>query len=195
MGRNTVAALIARGKNRNDYNNSGIDTDGKWVDAFNAALQDLAIDINLTGQLTISYVSGTSQYDLPDDFIELRELRDGFSCPITKRRYYDQNSFFRFPQGYFILFNGTNYVIDISDFNANQTLSGIYTRYPAALDPTNTTQIPEIPTIGEDALIDYAVMISLRNNNQLGQASSVQQEYETGRKKIRDAAARAALGW
>lgn len=198
MGRSTVANLIARGQSRNDYNNTGIDTPSKWVDAFNAALQDLVSDINLTETLTIPFVKGTREYDLPADFFEIRELWDGFNCKSTKRRYYDQQLFGFYPtlfEGYYVLFKGSGYVIDLYQYNADQTFQGIYVRYPALLSAGSVdTQRPEVPTVGEDALIDYAIMIALRNNNLLGEAKTVQQDYERGRKKIQDAAQRALLG-
>lgn len=198
MGRSSVNALIARGMNRNDYNNTGIDTPAKWVDAFNAALGDMVNDLNITDTLTIPFVNGTREYDLPDDFFEIRELWDQFNCPSTKRRYYDQQLYGFYPQyleGYFVLFKGGKYVIDLYPYNTDQTFQGIYVRYPALLSISNLDALPEVPTVGEDALIDYAVMIALRNNNQLAQAKTVQQDYEAGRKKIRDAAARATIGW
>lgn len=199
MGRSTVSELITRGQNRNDYNNTGIDSTSKWVDAFNSALQDLVNDINITEPFQINFVNGTREYALPDDYFEIRELWDQFNCPASKRRYYDQQLFGFYPgylEGYFILFKGGNYVIDLYPYNSTQTFNGIYTRYPELLTVSDVlTQRPEVPTVGEDALIDYAVMVALRNNNLLGEAKTVQQDYEAGRKRIRDAAARAANGW
>lgn len=198
MGRSTIQELITRGQNRNDYNNTGIDTNSKWIDAFNAALQDLTNDLSITELLTINFIPGIREYDLPADFFEIRELWDGFNCKAEKRRYYDQQLFGFYPQyleGYYVLFKGDKYVIDLYPYNAAQTFQGIYVRYPAVLNiATIATQRPEVPTIGEDALIDYAVMTALRNNNLLGEAAAVEARYETGRKKIRDAAQRALLG-
>lgn len=198
MGRSTVQDLISRGMNRNDYNNTGIDSPGKWVDAFNSALQDLVNDICLTSPLTVNFIQGTRQYDLPDDFYEMRELWDGYNCPSSKRRYYDQQLFGFYPtdlQGYYILFQGDRYTIDLYQYNANQTFNGIYVRYPDLLSVSNLDAQPEVPTIGEDALVDYAVMIALRNNNLLGEAKTVEQNYERTRRKIQDAVARAGAGW
>lgn len=198
MGRSTVQDLIARGQNRNDYNNTGIDSNGKWIDAFNAALQDLVNDLNITAPLSINFVNGTREYDLPEDFSEIRELWDAFNLPSTKRRFYDQQLYGFYPgflEGYFILFKGSGYVIDLYPYLNTQTFNGIYVRYPALLSVSDLTQRPEVPTVGEDALIDYAVMIALRNNNLLGEAREVQKDYERGRKKIQDAASRATIGW
>lgn len=198
MGRSTVAELITRGQNRNDYNNSGIDTTGKWVDAFNAALQDLVSDININTPFSVNFIQGTREYALPDDFHEIIELWDGYSCKATKRRYYDQQLYGFYPsslEGYYILFKGSGYFLDLYPYNANQTFNGIYVRYPELLVATNAmTQKPEVPTVGEDALIDYAIMTALRNNNLLGEAAAVEAKYEAGRKKIRDAASRALQG-
>ncbi len=199
MGRSSVAALIARGQNRNEYNNTGIDTNSKWVDAFNAALQDLVSDINIIEPLQIPFVDGTREYALPADFFELQELWDGFGCPSSKRRYYDQilNGFYPTSlQGYYIIFKGSGYFIDLYQYSASQTFNGVYIRYPAlvTLGTDIAQQFPEVPTIGEDALIDYAIATALKNNNLLGQAATVMNDYESGRKKIRDAAARAMIG-
>ena len=196
MGRSTVTELIARGKNQNDYNNTGIDTDGKWVDYFNDALQDLVSDINLTGTLQVSFVNGTREYNLPADFFELTELWDGFGCLVPKRRFYDQiyGSFYNTPQGYYIRFEGSGYTIDLYQYNSNQTFNGIYNRYPAKLSESVLTANPEVPTVGENALTYYAISKSLRANNQPGQAIAMEQKYEQERKKIRDAAARALVG-
>lgn len=198
MGRSTVQDLIARGQNRNDYNNTGIDSNAKWVDAFNSALQDLVNDIALTDQFFINFVQGTREYDLPSDFYELRELWDAFNLPSFKRRFYDQNQFGFFPadvQGYFILFRGVNYTIDLYPYNTTQTFRGIYVRYPRLLSVGELTAQPEVPTIGEDALIDYAIMTALRNNNLIGEANKIEVKYERNRKKIQDAVARAGVGW
>lgn len=193
MGISTVEALIIRGQNQNDYNNTGIDTNGKWVDAFNAALQDLVSDINLTATLAINFVAGTREYDLPDDFFELQELRDSFKCRVQKRRTYDP--YLTCVQGYWIMNRGSNYAIDLFEYDYNETFTGLYTRYPATLVVANiATQKPEIPTIGENALIYYAISKALRANNQLGQAQVLEASYEMERRKIRDAAARAMMG-
>lgn len=198
MGRNTVAELIARGQNMNDYNNTGINTNAKWVDAFNSALQDLVEDINLTENLSIPFVTGTREYDLPDDFFELQELSEqNFACPVPKRRRYENNGVYysNWFQGYFILNKGDRYVIDLFEYTADQTFTGIYTRYPALLSVVDiSTQRPEVPTIGENALIYFAISRALRNNNQPGQASEIERMYELERRKIRDAAARALIG-
>ena len=193
MGISTVQQLIVRGSSQNDYNNSGIDTNAKWVDAFNTALQDLVSDINLTGSLSISFVAGTREYDLPDNFFELQELRDSFKCRVGKRRTYDP--YFGCPQGYWIMNRGSNYAIDLYEYSSDETFTGIYTRYPAALAVADiATQKPDIPTIGENALIYYAISKALRANNQLGQAQALEASYEMERRKIRDAAARAMMG-
>lgn len=198
MGRSTVSELIARGQNRNDYNNTGINTNAKWIDAFNAALQDLVEDINLTGTFTINFVAGTREYDLPTDFFELLELDDtNFRMPVPKRRFYNVTGehYSNWLQGYYVLNQGDNYVLDLFEYTTNNTFTGLYTRYPAVLGGTDVlTQKPEIPTIGEDALIYYAIAIALRNNNQPGQAQDIERKYERERMKIRDAAQRAFIG-
>lgn len=195
MGRSSVSELISRGQNQNDYNNSGIDTPGKWVDYFNDAMQDLVSDINLTAKLQISFVNGTSEYNLPSDFFELIELWDGFGCRIPKSRFLDQTyGGYDITNGYYIRFNGSSYTIDLNQYNADQTFNGVYNRYPAKISAADLTASPEVPTIGENALIYYAISKSLRANNQPGQAMSMEQMYEKERKKIRDAAARAMVG-
>lgn len=199
MGRSTVAALIARGQNENRYNQVGINSqsNAKWIDWFNAALQDLAVDINLTEPFQVNFVQGTRSYALPDDFIEVRELWDGYGCPTIKRRYYDQiyGFYYNTPQGYYVTFDGTGYKIDLYEYNADQVFNGIYIRYPALLTVADqSTQMPEVPTIGENALIYYAISKAMDANNQRGQAQSYMQMYERERLKIRDAAGRALMG-
>lgn len=197
MGRSTVAELIVRGQNENRYNNVGIasQSNSKWVDWFNAALQDLAGDIGLTSNLTINLVQGTREYDLPEDFMELNGLWDSFTCKVPKRRYYDQQYGYSMPQGYYVLFRGDKYVIDLWEYNSDQVFTGTYSRYPALLSvAAQLSQHPELPTIGENALIYYAISKAMDANNQRGQAQSYMQMYEQERKKIRDAAARALIG-
>jgi len=196
MGRSTTADLIARGKNQNSYNNSGIETTGQWVDGFNSALQDLVSDINLTDNLSINFVTTQNEYPLPADFFELLELSDGFSWAVPKRRTYNYNYYnYNWFQGYYILNRGSNYVIDLQNYNSNQTFNGIYIRYPVRLTVAGSqTEQPEVPTVGEDALIYYAISKALRNNNQTGMAIEMERKYEVERRKIRDAAARTLVG-
>ena len=194
IGRRTIAELIASGQNTNSYNNTAIDSISLWVDAFNAGLKDLVEDIGLTAQIAINYVNGTTTYDLPDDYFEVMQIVDSGQYPIWKR----QHEIEPFPcfNSYFVKDIGTNYQIVFDDRNATETLTLSYMRYPALLTvAAYLTQKPEIPTIGEDALIDYAISRALRNNNQLGQSVTINQEYERGRKKIRDAKYRAIAGW
>lgn len=194
IGRSTVAELIARGQATNSYNNTGIATNALWIDAFNAALQNLVEDIGLIGQKTIDYVNGTTTYDLPADFFEVMQLVDSGGYPIKKRQYEVEP----FPcfNSYFIKNTGANYQVVFDDRNSNETLTISYIRYPEVLAVANiSTQQPEIPTTGEDALIYYAISRSLRNNNQQGQAQEIEGKYEQERKRIRDAKYRAMAGW
>lgn len=194
MGRSTIQTLIARGQSWNSYNNTGIDSNGLWLDAFNAALADLVEDIGLVGTTTISYVNGTTTYDLPDDYFEVTQVLDSGGYPIFKRQYETEP----FPcfNSYFIKDIGTNYQIVFDDRNSTETLTVNYIRYPTLLLITQlSTQRPEVPTVGEDALIYYAISKALRNNNQIGQAMQVDQDYERERRKIRDAKYRAIAGW
>lgn len=194
MGRNTVAALIARAQNMNSYNNSGISTTAMWVDAFNAALQDLAPDIGLQAQYPIPYEIGTTAYDLPTNYFEVDQLTDSGSYPLRKREHLNQP--FPLWDSYYIYDAGANYKIDFGDRNSNENLILNYTRYPDLLAVTDyITQKPEVPTIGEDALIYFAISRGLRNNNQPGQAMELERMYEVERKKIRDAKYRAIAGW
>lgn len=194
MGRSTVAELIARGQNWNSYNNTGIGTSALWIDAFNSALKDLVEDIGLKGTSTISYVNGTTSYDLPDDFFEAVQVVDSGQYPIWKREY--ELEPFACYNSYYIKDIGSNYQVVFDDRNTTETLTLSYIRYPALLAIANvSTQKPEVPTIGEDALIYYAISRSLRNNNQSGMAAEMESKYEYERKKIRDAKYRAAAGW
>lgn len=197
MGRSTVTALIARGQNQNNYNNTGISTTGQWVDFFNAALQDLAIDLDIRTTATIVFDGVQTDYDLPADFVEQIELYDEFNLPVPKRQSY--NTFgpsLTWNQGFYIYFAGSGYKIRLIDFtNSPQTFNLLYVRLPALLSVANAdTQQPEIPTPCEDALIYYAIGKALANNNLLGQSLTVLGQYEQQRKAIRDNIARAALG-
>lgn len=189
MGRSTVATLITRGMNQNEYNSTGIDTTGKWVDFFNDALNDLADDLLILAPLTITLVPGTREYDLPEDFLQLHTFTDN-SYPVNKRRTYEDI----WCQGYWIMNKGSKYVIDLFDYNGTVALTGLYQRYAAVLPSDDTTVQPEVPTMGENALIYYAISKALRNNNLPGQAQEVEGKYERERQKIRNAAYRSMYG-
>jgi hypothetical protein len=191
MGRTSISGLIARGQNMNSYNNSGIDSIAKWVDAFNAALQDLAEDIDLVAFANISYIVGTTAYDLPADFFEIDEVRDGSNRLVHTRRSINPYRV----KGYFVQYTGSKYTLDLGEWGGNQTFKVRYVRLPLLLSTTNVNvDTPEVPTVGENALIYYAISRGLRNNNQPGQALSIEQMYERERKKIRDVAQRARIG-
>lgn len=194
MGRSTTAQLIAKGKGENSYNNAGINSDGAWVDFFNAALSDLADDIELTDTLSISFVDGTREYNLPTHYHGIVELYDGNGTPVTQRRNYG-SSLNTVKQGYWILNKGATQVIDLYRYMGAQTFTGLYIRYPAMLSATGiNSEYPEVPSVGEMALPYYAISKALRNQNQVGMAQEMEQQYEAERKKIRNAAARARGG-
>lgn len=188
MGASTVETLIARGQNQNEYNQTGIDSSGKWVDFFNDALQDLADDLLILEPISITLVANQREYDLPDDFLQLHTFTDN-SYPVNKRRLYEDT----WCQGYWIMNKGSKYVIDLVNFSGTVTLNGLYQRYPALIS-TDLTVKPEVPTMGENALIYYAIAKSLRNNNFPGQAQEVEGKYERERQKIRNAAYRSMYG-
>lgn len=189
MGASTVAALIARGQNQNEYNQTGIDSSGKWVDYFNDALQDLADDLLILAPLTITLIPDTREYDLPEDFLQLHTFTDN-SYPVSKRRTYEDI----WCQGYWIMNKGSKYVIDLVNYSGTATLSGLYQRYAALLPSDVLTVKPEVPTMGENALIYYAISKGLRNNNFPGQSQEVEGKYERERQKIRNAAYRSMYG-
>lgn len=191
MGRTNVQNLINRGSNWNSYNATGIATNGLWLDAFNAALADLVEDIGLTARTVIPYIAGTTTYDLPADFFESIQVVDAGQFPIWKRQYEVEP--FPCADSYYIKNVGANYQIVFDERNSSENITVVYTRYPSLLN--TLTDFPEVPTVGEDALLYYAISRSLRNNNQQGQAMEVEQKYEQERKKIRDAKYRAAAGW
>lgn len=195
MGRTPISGLIARGQNQNSYNNSGIDTPAKWVDAFNAALQDLVQDIGLRAFVEINYVPGTTSYQLPNDFFEIEQVWDDFMCRYYPRQDIDPSIWNYGPYGYTISFDGSRHNIDFGSDISSTKFRIYYIRYPAQLTTTNMNDDqPEVQTIGENALIYYALAQALRNNNQPGQAAGLEQKYEVERKKIRDAAQRARIG-
>lgn len=192
MGRSTVQQLINKGKGENGYNNAGITSDDKWVDFFNAALNDLADDLNLVETFSIVFNGTTRENDLPADYFSIIELYEANGNPVRERRVYGSASN-GFQIGYWILYKGDKYVIDLFKYNAVQTFTGLYQRYALALtsDAAGLAKSPQVPTVGEMALPYYAISKALKNNNQLGQAQEYEKKYEAERLKIRNAASRA----
>jgi hypothetical protein len=187
MGASTTAQLITKGRSENGYNNSGIAGNSQWVDFFNDALRDLVEDLGIEQTGTIAFVVATREYDLPDDYYSIAIMNDGTRSRVSKRRNYDQE----WPEGYWIFNRGGNYVIDLYNFMSAQTFTFTYQAYAPELVLGNiTTEHPSVPSVGEKALIYYAVSKALRNNNQIGQAQDYERLYEGERKKIRNAAAR-----
>jgi hypothetical protein len=184
MGASTVAQLIARGKAENGYNNSGISNDPQWIDFFNDALRDLVEDLNIVDLLSLVYTAGTREVDLPSDFFAMVELYDANQCRVLSRDTYYQ----QYPSGFFIMYRGSKYVIDLYNYTSSQTFSGLYQRYAATLAATSDT--PEIPSIAEKALPFYAIAKALKNNNQLAEAAAYDSLYQAERKKLRTATAR-----
>lgn len=185
MGRSTVQQLITKGKNENGYNNSGLSSDNQWKDYFEDALNDLVDDLNLTETFTVPFdpVTSAREYDLPADFYTVFVLNEANGSRVPARRNYDAY------QGYWVLNKGSKYIIDLWKYTSKQTFTGVYQRYAKAL--TETADFPEVPNVGEKALIYYAIGKALKNNNQLGQAQEYERFYEAERLKIRNAAARA----
>lgn len=188
MGRSTIAQLIAKGQAENKYNNSGINSDGKWVDFFNDALRDLVDDMGLTGNHTLTITANTFEYSLPDDYysaIQLFETANGFLYP--KRRNY--SDFTR--SGFWVLNRGDSFVMDIRQIPVGKEMTVVYQKYaPDLVEANKNTQVPEVPTVGEKALIYYALTKALRNNSHLDDAKEYERLYEAERIKIRTAAAR-----
>lgn len=186
MGRSTTQELIAKGKNENKYNNSGITSDGTWVDFFNDALADLVDDVGLTDTFTIDFDPAVSEreYDLPSDFYGMFLLTDSRDSQVACRRNYNAQG------GYWILNKGDALVIDLWKYTSPQTFKGVYFKYPAKLTGA-TGEFPQVPSVGERALIYYALSKALRNNAQTGDAAEMEAKYEEERKKIRTAAAKA----
>lgn len=183
MGRSTVTELMNKGKSENAYNNSGIKTPAQWMDFFNDALNDLVDDLNLTKTFTVTHDGAAREYDLPDDFYSVFILNDQSNGRVAVRRNYDANG------GYWVMYKGSKYVIDLWKYTSAQTFNGVYQRYATKL--TDVGNNPEVPDVGEKALIYYALGKALRNNNQVGQAKEMDEKYEAERLKIRNAAARA----
>ena len=186
MGKSTAAQLIAKGQAENAYNNSGITSPSTWLDFFNDALRDLVDDLNIQEVLpTITHDGTVREHDLPTDYYSLVLFNDANNNRIVQRRNYDQ----QYPAGYWVLNKGSKYVIDLYNFSFAQTFTGLYVRYAADLASTSDT--PEVPSVGEKALIYYAISKALNNNNQMGQAKEYEGKYESERLKIRTAASRA----
>lgn len=178
----TVTQLIAKGKAENAYNNSGISNDATWRSFFNDALKDLVDDLGIEKIGTISFTSGTREYDLPSDYHAMVKVLDGSDSNIRKRRHYE------YGYGYFTMFRGSKHIIDLYDFASTQTFTIIYEAYPTELEAN--TETPDVPSVGESALIYFALGKALRNNNQIGMAQEIEQKYERERLKIRNAIAR-----
>jgi hypothetical protein len=188
MGVSTTQQLINKAKNENSYNNSGLSSDGTFIDFFNDALNDLVDDLSLEETLTINFVVGTREYDLPANFYALPLMSDANKYRVTKRRNYDQ----QYPPGYWVMNRGSKYIIDLYNYTSAQTFTGLYQRYPVALTLAGiATEKPEVATVGERALIYYALSKALRNNNQVEQAMEMEKKYESERLKIRTAAMKA----
>ena len=186
MGASTTAQLINLARAENGYNNSGISSDGQWVSFFNDALRDLVDDLKIERLSTISFTAGTREYDLPSDYYALVILNDGNSTRVDKRRHYDQ----QYPQGYWIFNRGGEYIIDFYGYSSTQTFTLMYQAYPTVLtEAGKSTERPEVPSVGEKALIYYAIMKALRNNSQ-SEWKDYAALYEEERKKIRNAVAR-----
>ena len=187
MGASTSAQLIAKGRAENGYNNSGISNDAQWIDFFNDALRDLVEDLGIQKVGTINFVVGTREYDLPADYYSLDLLTDSFGSPVTKRRNYNAD----WPAGYWIFNRGDKSVIDLWDYNSPETFTYLYQAYaPILVIGNKNTERPAVPSVGEKALIYYAVAKALRNNAQIGMAQDYERLYEEERKKIRNATAR-----
>lgn len=185
MGISTAAQLIAKGQAENGYNNSGISSPNTWLDFFNDALRDLVDDLNIVDVLpALTYTAGVREVDLPTDYYSIVDLFDGNGTPVTERRNYMQS----YPAGYMVMYRGSKFVIDLYNYMSSQSFTGLYQRYAKAIAVTGDS--PEVPTIGERALVYYAISKALYNNNQMGQGQEYEQKYERERLKIRTAAAR-----
>jgi hypothetical protein len=190
MGTSTVAQLIAKGKAENSYNNSGISSDSQWWDFFNDALRDLVEDINIVKALSLTFDGSAREIDLPSDYYNVVELYEANGTPVCKRRIYGSPLNYS-QQGYFVMYRGSKWVIDLYYYTVAQTLTGLYVSYPTVITGTGVT--PEIPAVGEKALIYYALEKALRNNNQVGMADEMKGNYERERKKIRAAVSMGAM--
>lgn len=179
----TVGDLINQGRSENSYNNSGIEKEITWISFFNDALNDLVDDLNIQETVAIEFTPDEREYDLPGDYHAIVRVYDDTNYRISKRPYYNM------PGGYMTFNRGNRYVIDFYDFNSPKTFTVLYERYPTALGSSQDA-VPEVPRVGERALIYYALEKALRNNNQVGMAQEMKQNYERERLKIRNAVAR-----
>jgi hypothetical protein len=181
MGRSTVAQLITRAKNMNEYDNHGVANDSIWVMHFNSALSEMTEYLNIDEKTEINYIYGQDEYELPDDFYSMIIVNDRSNQRIAKLRHMDQQS----PAGYWVVNRGDKFKILLKGFYGNETLTIRYTRYPALLDEAQKdTQHPEVPNIAEDALCYKAIMNALLNNNQVGKAQAFDGMYRNELAKI-----------
>lgn len=190
IGTSTSAQLIAKGQAENKYNASGISSDNKWIDFFNDALKDLVDDMGLTENYTLTVESGVTEYELPDDYYSAILLFETVNAtPYPKRRNYNE---FNKP-GYWIFNRGDEIIMDLRQIPVGRQLTLVYQKYATDLtEPAKNTQKPEVPRVGEKALVYYALQKALRNNSHLDDAKEYERLYEAERLKIRTAAVRGA---
>jgi hypothetical protein len=170
----------------NEYNNSGVSADSVWVDHFNAALVEMADDLDLQESFTLSYSTDKRVYTLPDDYYSLLLLTTENKQRIAQRREYDSQT-----PGYWVMDKGSRHEVDVV-FPQATILTGLYQRYPANLEVSSVqTQKPEIPTAGETALCYLAISKALLNNNQPGQAKYFIDLYTAQRANVRLATTKA----
>lgn len=187
MARSTVNELIQRAKSMNNYNSSGIESTTAWVDFFNEALSSMVDDLGLEEVMTINFVIGTTEYDLPEDYYAIITVTEADTgSTMAKRRAYPQ----KYPFGWWVMDKGSKTVLDLI-FNFNKAFKVHYNRYPAKLELANiSTQKPEVPTVGETALCYKANYYACLNNSHFDEAQYFEKLYKEEQAKIRTASVR-----
>lgn len=186
MGRSTVQQLIQRAKSMNEYNNSGIASDVVWIDHFNEALTSMVDELAIQESYSITCDPAVSVYNLPDDYYKLISITDQSDIELStfKDGGFTLDGFRNINPGYTIQNKGPNYALELKSYQPD-SLTVQYIRYPAVLELANiNTQKPEVPTVGENALCLKAIVHSLENNNQLGQAQEFERKYLNELQKI-----------
>ncbi|PLR84661.1 hypothetical protein CVD25_01100 [Bacillus canaveralius] len=186
MGISTVNQLIQRAKSMNEYNNSGVANDSVWIDFFNIALMSMVNDLKIEAETAITHSKTTKEQDLPTGFFSVLYVLDQDGEEVEPY-YLDTFSIDSHPSlsaGYLIKNKGSKTVIEFRNL-AEQTYTLAYIRYPEKL--AASSQVPEVPTIGETALCYKAIGLALENNNQPG-AQDFEDRYNLEVMKIQKAA-------
>ncbi|MEN2765775.1 hypothetical protein [Ornithinibacillus xuwenensis] len=146
-----------------------------WIDFFNEALFSMVEDLEINEDISIEFIDGVNEYDLPENYYSLVELKDEQNqlIPAYRNNGIDISGSQTYRPGYEIMQRGSKFVITFPLMKAPRTFQLRYIRYPNQLSLANEGDKPEIPTVAETALCYKAISFALMNNNQYGQSQFV----------------------